>query len=698
MPDERVRSNLHSSPSPEPEGGLEEPGSYERFIIWAAGLPWWAIILGVVAVVVLYSMLTSTAYRRVIQSLTDNPQTSTTDLYSVVEIVGEPIQINGRYVSETSDTIASIIDALLSKVIGTDQVTHSGFIIGESASSLTVRTTDGTLLTVAKDQIIDEQRTETRDGTQIQLTYTNRVTVTGVLTATGKRVVACNDEAPDCIDGQRTIQHALVIRTVDEQKETFDPARIINRTFEEATCGPDAAPDCQPTEIATLDRAGELVTGKLSTLSNVNLSLQLPDGSSREIRRSDIAIFNVPTLTIAINQASANVPVQPGQEVRIGFVEGTDITAALDELNSLEDVPVPLRYASGDARAVLVPYPDLDTALTATGAGEVGGMLYLDSGPDRLAVQTWVDDHPNAGVTLPTPPRECSRGCQVSVKLKDDSITGRIAAETADSITVVTTEAQYVTVDEDKIIETRRKEPGVCALNNLRGCNAGIFLTLRVTFQAYALALILGLFFGLMRVQTNPVLYAFSTLYVEVIRGIPLLVILLYAGFVVSPELRDGLTLFKLQWFGSGLPDFVLHFPKLNLSDEQEAVIGLAFGYGAFIAEIFRAGIQSISRGQMEAARSLGMSYPQAMRFVVLPQAVRVVLPPLGNDFIAMLKDSALISVLALPDLLQLGRLYVSRTFRAFEGYNTVAILYLLMTLFLSMLVRVLERRSRLPG
>src|SRR5690606_8773469 len=83
---------------------------------------------------------------------------------------------------------------------------------------------------------------------------------------------------------------------------------------------------------------------------------------------------------------------------------------------------------------------------------------------------------------------------------------------------------------------------------------------------------------------------------------------------------------------------------------------------------------------------------------VILPQAVRVVLPPLGNDFIAMLKDSALISVLALPDILQLGRLYISRTFRAFEGYNTVALLYLLMTLFLSLIVRIIERRSRQPG
>jgi ABC-type amino acid transport system permease subunit len=127
-------------------------------------------------------------------------------------------------------------------------------------------------------------------------------------------------------------------------------------------------------------------------------------------------------------------------------------------------------------------------------------------------------------------------------------------------------------------------------------------------------------------------------------------------------------------------------------------VIGLGFGYGAYLAEVFRAGIQSIHRGQMEAARSLGMSYFQAMRYVILPQAIRVVLPPLGNDFIAMLKDSSLISVVALPEILQQGRLWVSRTFRAFEGYNTVALFYLVMTLLLSLLVRLVERRTALPG
>ncbi len=203
----------------------------------------------------------------------------------------------------------------------------------------------------------------------------------------------------------------------------------------------------------------------------------------------------------------------------------------------------------------------------------------------------------------------------------------------------------------------------------------GLRVTLQATFTAYGLALIIGLVAGLMRVSRNPVLYAVSTLYVEIIRGIPMLVILLYAGFVISPRLRDS----------TG--------GAITLSDIQEAILGLAIGYGAYLAEVYRAGIESIHRGQMEAARSLGMTYMQAMRYVVLPQAIRVILPPLGNDFIAMLKDSSLVAVLAIPDLLQMGRLYISRTFRAFEGYNSVALLYLAMTLMLSLLVRWIERR-----
>ena len=214
----------------------------------------------------------------------------------------------------------------------------------------------------------------------------------------------------------------------------------------------------------------------------------------------------------------------------------------------------------------------------------------------------------------------------------------------------------------------------------LRFIAPGLRVTLQATFAAYGLALIIGLVFGLMRVSRNPVLYAVSTLYVEIVRGIPMLVILLYAGFVISPRLRDTTA------------------GAITLSDLQEAILGLAIGYGAYLAEVYRAGIESIHRGQMEAARSLGMTYMQAMRYVILPQAIRVILPPLGNDFIAMLKDSSLVAVLAIPDLLQMGRLYISRTFRAFEGYNSVALLYLVMTLLLSLLVRWVERRWSLHG
>lgn len=258
----------------------------------------------------------------------------------------------------------------------------------------------------------------------------------------------------------------------------------------------------------------------------------------------------------------------------------------------------------------------------------------------------------------------------------------------------------------------------------------GLFLTIRVTVISFSSALVLGLLFGLMRVADrspdlrNNILwrlligvviillaavfssipqdlwkiallvigvealmvllpavpYTLSTLYVEVMRGLPMLVIVLYMGFAVTPALRDA----SGEWMTG----------EVDLRGIPAAIIGLSIGYGAYLAEIFRGGIESIPRGQMEAARSLGMNYFQAMRYVILPQAIRVILPPLGNNFIALLKDSSLISVIALPELLQRGRLWISRTFRAFEGYNSVAILYLIMTLVLSLLVRVVERRS----
>ncbi len=217
----------------------------------------------------------------------------------------------------------------------------------------------------------------------------------------------------------------------------------------------------------------------------------------------------------------------------------------------------------------------------------------------------------------------------------------------------------------------------------------GILLTIRITLIAFAIASTLGLLTGLARVSSNVLVFNIATFYVEVVRGIPLVVLMLYCAFVLLPIGIDALVS-----MGNNLHiGFLAGLGTRNISFEVRAIIALAFGYGAYEAEIFRAGIQSIERGQMEAARSLGMTYFQAMRHVILPQAIRRILPPLGNDFIALLKDSSLATVLAVPELTQLGRIQRSSTFRVYEVFNTVAILYLSMTVILSFGVRVLERR-----
>lgn len=229
---------------------------------------------------------------------------------------------------------------------------------------------------------------------------------------------------------------------------------------------------------------------------------------------------------------------------------------------------------------------------------------------------------------------------------------------------------------------------------------AGVVVTLRITIFSYGTAVIIGLLAGLARTSKNTVLYTLSTLYVQTARGVPVIVLMLYVAFVMVPIVisilqalgRWGLTQIPGNPFFATLSD-----PYLirSVSLEARAIMALAFAYGAFEAEVFRAGIQSIGRGQMEAARSLGMTYMQAMRLVILPQAVRRVLPPLGNDFIACLKDSSLATVLAVNELTQLGRLRRAATFDVYRTFNVVAYLYLSMTLALSSIVQLIERRLR---
>ena len=194
----------------------------------------------------------------------------------------------------------------------------------------------------------------------------------------------------------------------------------------------------------------------------------------------------------------------------------------------------------------------------------------------------------------------------------------------------------------------------------------GLVVTFQITIVSMTFALVLGLIAGLGRTSERSWLNILSSLYVEVIRGIPLLAQLFWIYYALSRFIRLG--------------------PNVS------AVLGLTICYGAYIGETFRGGIQSIAKGQMEAARALGLSRGQAMRYVIIPQAIRVVLPPVGNEFIAMLKDSSLVSVLAISDMLRRGREYASRTFAYFETYTLVALVYLLVTLVFSRVVFYIEQ------
>lgn len=204
----------------------------------------------------------------------------------------------------------------------------------------------------------------------------------------------------------------------------------------------------------------------------------------------------------------------------------------------------------------------------------------------------------------------------------------------------------------------------------------GIAITVQTTIYAYAIALVIGLVAGLGRISRNLVVRNIARFYVEVVRGIPILVLIFYIAFVAVSDVTE-----------------LLGVENRIVPSSTRAIVALSVAYGAFLAEVFRAGIQSIGRGQMEASRSLGMSYGQSMRYVILPQAVRNILPALGNDFISMLKDSSLVSVLAVRDITQVARLHAGSTFRFREAYTILAVLYLSMTLVLSGVVQWLEKR-----
>ncbi|MFZ3580964.1 amino acid ABC transporter permease [Loktanella sp. DJP18] len=212
----------------------------------------------------------------------------------------------------------------------------------------------------------------------------------------------------------------------------------------------------------------------------------------------------------------------------------------------------------------------------------------------------------------------------------------------------------------------------------------GVRTTIFVTLVSYAMACALGLGLALMAGSGSLILRQIARFYVEVMRGIPILVLLLYVAFVLAPALVAG-------WNALGLPEArTRDFPLL-----WRAIIALFLAYSAFLAEVFRAGLQSVDTGQIEAARALGLNGRQRFRFIVWPQALRTILPPLGNDFVAMVKDSSLVSVLGVADITQLGKVIAAGNFRYFETYNVVALVYLTMTISLSILLRRFERGRR---
>jgi polar amino acid transport system permease protein len=216
----------------------------------------------------------------------------------------------------------------------------------------------------------------------------------------------------------------------------------------------------------------------------------------------------------------------------------------------------------------------------------------------------------------------------------------------------------------------------------------GIAVTVFVTLVAFALATGLGLLLAVCVLSPSLVLRQAARLYIEVTRGVPILVLLLYIAFVGAPALVAG-------WNALAVPLGLEPAETRDLPLMWRAILALALGYAAFVAEVFRAGIQAVDKGQVEAAKALGLSPWQRFRLVALPQAIRTILPPLGNDFVAMVKDSSLVSVLGVADITQLGKVYAAGSFRFFETYNVVAFLYLAMTLGLSLALRALERRLR---
>jgi polar amino acid transport system permease protein len=209
----------------------------------------------------------------------------------------------------------------------------------------------------------------------------------------------------------------------------------------------------------------------------------------------------------------------------------------------------------------------------------------------------------------------------------------------------------------------------------------GILMTFYLTFGSFVVAMALGLVIGLARVSKNPLMNNVAATYIEFVRGIPMLVFIFVVAFVLVPDFAA-----------------LISQPSRAFPQALRGGIALILFYAAFIAEVFRAGIQSVPREQSEAGRALGLRDRQIMRRIVLPQAVRNMFPALGNDLISLMKDTSLVSILAVREVTQMARLYAGGTFRFRESFFILVVIYVVLTLALSLILRWYERRVAIPG
>lgn len=199
--------------------------------------------------------------------------------------------------------------------------------------------------------------------------------------------------------------------------------------------------------------------------------------------------------------------------------------------------------------------------------------------------------------------------------------------------------------------------------------------TMLLTLLSLIFAFIIGLIFGLMNVSKNKVLNFIGTLYVDAVRGVPLIVLAYFIYFGIPAGIK-----------AAGVTNF-------RLTALQAGTIALSMNAGAYMAEIFRAGIQSVDKGQMEAARSLGLSYGKAMQKVVLPQAIRTMVPSIINQFIISLKDTSILSVIGFPELTKAGNIIAGNTFAVLQVWAIVAVMYMIVITILSKIAKRVERR-----